>query len=199
MNDTVKRYKVGDIPFSARQILLADYHATPEYKNMREECERQSARAVSKLSSVISLRLKEEQHLDSILRALHKKGEDAMEFCESLCFTLSQVREKLTQEEQDAFEAHVNAILLITDKLETESMEINEILHRKFPDYDFEQFSSVIRMAKEAKDVLRGFHNVQNDKVEEMFAEEADRLSEYIDERAKVFMRKLRRGTEHIK
>lgn len=98
----------------------------------------------------------------------------------------------MSEEDREKINIYTNAIIFLSDMIETLSIESDQILKKYHPDYNLEMFNRLIQLGKEAKNHVK-FMSENTDMVYQVsFADGADDIAELLMNKVKAFIRKLR-------
>lgn len=102
----------------------------------------------------------------------------------------------MSEEDREKMNIYTNAIIFLSDMIETLSIESDQILKKYHPDYNLEMFNRLIQLGKEAKNHVK-FMSENTDMVYQVsFASGADDITELMMNKVKAFIRKLRNKNE---
>lgn len=102
----------------------------------------------------------------------------------------------MSEEDREKMNIYTNAIIFLSDMIETLSIESDQILKKYHPDYNLEMFNRLIQLGKEAKNHVK-FMSENTDMVYQVsFADGADDITELLMNKVKAFIRKLRNKNE---
>lgn len=102
----------------------------------------------------------------------------------------------MSEEDREKMNIYTNAIIFLSDMIETLSIESDQILKKYHPDYNLEMFNRLIQLGKEAKNHVK-FMSENTDMVYQVsFASGADDITELLMNKVKAFIRKLRNKNE---
>lgn len=102
----------------------------------------------------------------------------------------------MSEEDREKMNIYTNAIIFLSDIIETLSIESDQILKKYHPDYNLEMFNRLIQLGKEAKNHVK-FMSENTDMVYQVsFADGADDITELLMNKVKAFIRKLRNKNE---
>lgn len=102
----------------------------------------------------------------------------------------------MSEEDREKMNIYTNAIIFLSDMIETLSIESDQILKKYHPDYNLEMFNRLIQLGKEAKNHVK-FMSENTDMVYQVsFADGADDIAELLMNKVKAFIRKLRNKNE---
>lgn len=102
----------------------------------------------------------------------------------------------MLEEDREKMNIYTNAIIFLSDMIETLSIESDQILKKYHPDYNLEMFNRLIQLGKEAKNHVK-FMSENTDMVYQVsFADGADDIAELLMNKVKAFIRKLRNKNE---
>lgn len=102
----------------------------------------------------------------------------------------------MSEEDREKMNIYTNAIIFLSDMIETLTIESDQILKKYHPDYNLEMFNRLIQLGKEAKNHVK-FMSENTDMVYQVsFADGADDIAELLMNKVKAFIRKLRNKKE---
>lgn len=187
-------YTPSNLPPHYREYFLQTLYSQPSYQAQVLKAQEDTARAGSKLRSVISLKLKQDEFLENFLKQF-STDEEIDEIYKKDHVSLDQVLHKLPNEKKDRFDCCIHAMVFSLDILDTYVSTLNELIHQAYPDHDFALFNNLLATGKQARKLINAFHaDKDNEGYAQCFADEADKIQEYIEtQRMPVFLRRLAR------
>lgn len=118
---------------------------------------------------------------------------------EGMSESMDNFMREMSEEDREEINVLTNSIIMLCDMVETFTMDCNGILKKYHPDYRIEMFDRVSECGKAAKAQV-DFMSKSTDMVYQCaFAEDADKITEMVRNKAKAFIRKLerRKKAEH--
>lgn len=186
-------YKHDNLPDAIRQMMLSSLYESELYKILERKAAEDTKRAISKLRSVIKLELFKQEYLTNALKNFGS-DEAVDKFYNDNHKSLYDIVSQLSEKDNTRFDNSIHAMLFAVDILDTYVGTINELVHKAYPDMDFAVFDDLISLGRQTAEALRDFHKDRNEGYEQIFADEADKIHDYIEnERMPVFLRKLER------
>ena len=116
--------------------------------------------------------------------------------------TMSEVYRDMKPEELALCNLRLHTAVMCVDQIEANIMECNEVLRRYYPNGRVESFVPLMEMGKEARRlrelyVVDGNENIPG--MDELFADYADSISDYLDMRMRSMLKKLHKLKEKHK
>lgn len=108
-----------------------------------------------------------------------------------------ELMKDMTPEEVTELNAYLNGIIFLSDALESFSLEANNLLHRRNPDYNIEMYDTLLAMGKEANRQMKFMAEATGMIYQVQFASEADKMQEHILNKVRSFLRKVNKKEEN--
>lgn len=180
-----QKLNINDIPQDVREQILRTLRETGEYKNLVK----QRSRALMCGNPVKAMALgRKVTKLEQTLL------EEYLKLCDWECKSIAQLRKSMSKEDEDLLNACGNAIIMLSDALETLIIESNSLLKKYHPGYRIEMFDKLNELAKEARKHVSMLDQYANDEFyTNTYGDTVDKLYEMILNKAKSFVRKMQR------
>lgn len=108
----------------------------------------------------------------------------------------AELMKEMPPEDVTELNAYLNAIIFLSDALESFSMEVNNLLHRQHPDHNIEMYDTLVKLGKEANRQMKFMSEATNMIYQLQFAGEADKMQEHILNKVRSFVRKVNKKEE---
>lgn len=108
----------------------------------------------------------------------------------------AELMKEMPPEDVTELNAYLNAIIFLSDALESFSMEVNNLLHRQHPDHNIEMYDTLVKLGKEANHQMKFMSEATNMIYQLQFAGEADKMQEHILNKVRSFVRKVNKKEE---
>lgn len=110
---------------------------------------------------------------------------------------MENLMQDMPDEDREEMNVSVNAIIFLADQIESLVMECNSILQRNHPEYRLEMFDRLTDMGREAKEHVRFMSQATQWVYQTNFGDFADSMNEMVMNKARAFVRKMKRvGSE---
>lgn len=105
----------------------------------------------------------------------------------------------MTDEDKDYMSAVGNALVMVSDVLETLSIEANQKLKQYHPTFRIEMFDKLLELAKEAQKHVRMLDDYKSDEFyTNLYGDTTDKLTEMVINKAKSFVAKVKKHEESV-
>lgn len=186
-------YTPENLPNEYREFFLQTLYNDPLYRKLEAKAHQDIQRAIGKLHSVIGLRLKQNEYLRNALKNYGSDEAVDKVYADNHA-TLAEIFRKLPEDKKERFDNVVHASVFAIDILDSYVNTLNELIHIVYPTHDFTAFSKLLALSTETQAHLKELHSEQREGYEQIFADEADKIQEYIEkQRMPVFLRRLAR------
>lgn len=108
----------------------------------------------------------------------------------------AELMKEMPPEDVTELNVYLNAIIFLSDALESFSMEVNNLLHRQHPDHNIEMYDTLVKLGKEANHQMKFMSEATNMIYQLQFAGEADKMQEHILNKVRSFVRKVNKKEE---
>lgn len=108
----------------------------------------------------------------------------------------AELMKEMPSEDVTELNVYLNAIIFLSDALESFSMEVNNLLHRQYPDHNIEMYDTLVKLGKEANHQMKFMSEATNMIYQLQFAGEADKMQEHILNKVRSFVRKVNKKEE---
>lgn len=108
----------------------------------------------------------------------------------------AELMKEMPSEDVTELNVYLNAIIFLSDALESFSMEVNNLLHRQHPDHNIEMYDTLVKLGKEANHQMKFMSEATNMIYQLQFAGEADKMQEHILNKVRSFVRKVNKKEE---
>lgn len=103
----------------------------------------------------------------------------------------AELMKEMPPEDVTELNVYLNAIIFLSDALESFSMEVNNLLHRRHPDHNIEMYDTLVKLGKEANRQMKFMSEATNMIYQLQFAGEADKMQEHVLNKVRSFVRKV--------
>lgn len=103
----------------------------------------------------------------------------------------AELMKEMPPEDVTELNVYLNAIIFLSDAMESFSMEVNNLLHRQHPDHNIEMYDTLVKLGKEANRQMKFMSEATNMIYQLQFAGEADKMQEHILNKVRSFVRKV--------
>lgn len=108
----------------------------------------------------------------------------------------AELMKEMPPEDVTELNVYLNAIIFLSDALESFSMEVNNLLHRQHPDHNIEMYDTLVKLGKEANHQMKFMSETTNMIYQLQFAGEADKMQEHILNKVRSLVRKVNKKEE---
>lgn len=108
----------------------------------------------------------------------------------------AELMKEMPPEDVTELNVYLNAIIFLSDALESFSMEVNNLLHHQHPDHNIEMYDTLVKLGKEANHQMKFMSEATNMIYQLQFAGEADKMQEHILNKVRSFVRKVNKKEE---
>lgn len=144
-------------------------------------------------AACVNLRIMEDNYINALIK-FYKTDEAIDEEYKKGNVTYNDIIDSLDENKKDEARDELQVCLFAIDLLDTHIRKVQQYIRMVFPEGgDDNMFSPILKLSKRCNDTLMAFHNEQTIQFEEQFADEAERIDEYLTHRAGVYRRKLKR------
>lgn len=109
---------------------------------------------------------------------------------------MDRLMQDMPDSDREEMNVNVNVIIFLCDQMESLVMECNSILKRHHPEYRLEMFDRLTEVGKEAKEHVRFMSEVTEMMYQTNFGDYADDMTEMVMNKARAFIRKMKRLRE---
>ena len=110
----------------------------------------------------------------------------------------AELMKEMPPEDVTELNVYLNAIIFLSDALESFSMEVNNLLHRQHPDHNIEMYDTLVKLGKEANRQMKFMSEATNMIYQLQFAGEADKMQEHILNKVRSFIRRVNKKEEDL-
>lgn len=110
----------------------------------------------------------------------------------------AELMKEMPPEDVTELNVYLNAIIFLSDALESFSMEMNNLLHRQHPDHNIEMYDTLVKLGKEANRQMKFMSEATNMIYQLQFAGEADKMQEHILNKVRSFIRRVNKKEEDL-
>lgn len=103
--------------------------------------------------------------------------------------SLGEIFKEMSQEDIERANVACNTIIMLSDIIETQSMELNQVLHKYRPDMDVDMYDRFAMLGKEAKEQMAFMSKFTNNLYQVKFGDVADNLCEMITNKVRKLLR----------
>lgn len=104
---------------------------------------------------------------------------------------MGNIYKSMTSDEIETINTACNTIIMLSDIIETQVMEINQTVKKHFPDYRVDMYDRFVQIGREAKEQLRYMTAWTNNLYQIKFGDVADELTEMITNKVRKLLRKV--------
>ena len=104
---------------------------------------------------------------------------------------MGEIYKSMTPEEIETVNTACNTIIMLSDIIETQVMEINQAVKKHYPDYRVVMYDRFVELGKEAKEQMRYLASWTNNLYQIKFGDVADELTEMITNKVRKLLRKV--------
>lgn len=105
----------------------------------------------------------------------------------------------MSDEDKEKMTTCTNAIIFLSDMLESFTMDANQILKKYHPDYRIEMFDKLAQLGNEAKEQVKFMSKYTDMDFQCVFADNADNLTTLVFNKVRSFNKKLHNKTKRKK
>ena len=198
----MRTYSVSNFPPAYRAFflkkLMLDYPR--KYSELKRKAEEAIQKGIKKTTTLnrdcVNLAFFEDGYIRDTIKA-YGSDEEIDKVFHDRNLTYSEIINKLPEEEQENAHSDLNACIFALDILDTHVRKINKFIKQATGSAgDDNMFHPIMELAERCNNILSSFHNVQSDVFEQNFADEAERIDDYVMERAKTYRRKMLRKSK---
>lgn len=110
----------------------------------------------------------------------------------------AELMKEMPPEDVTELNVYLNAIIFLSDALESFSMEVNNLLHRQHPDHNIDMYDTLVKLGKEANRQMKFMSEATNMIYQLQFAGEADKMQEHILNKVRSFIRRVNKKEEDL-
>lgn len=110
----------------------------------------------------------------------------------------AELMKEMPPEDVTELNVYLNAIIFLSDALESFSMEVNNLLHRQHPDHNIEMYDTLVKLGKKANRQMKFMSEATNMIYQLQFAGEADKMQEHILNKVRSFIRRVNKKEEDL-
>lgn len=110
----------------------------------------------------------------------------------------AELMKEMPPEDVTELNVYLNAIIFLSDALESFSMEVNNLLHRQHPDHNIEMYDTLVKLGKGANRQMKFMSEATNMIYQLQFAGEADKMQEHILNKVRSFIRRVNKKEEDL-
>lgn len=107
-----------------------------------------------------------------------------------------ELMKDMTPDEVTELNCYLSSIIFMCDAIESFSIEANNLLHRRNPDYNIEVYNTLLELGKEANRQMKFMAEATGMIYQVQFASEADKMQEHILNKVRSFLRKVNKKEE---
>lgn len=184
-------YTHHTLPEEYKAVFLRQLKAEPEYIAL-ENALKAEVRKKTTLSPLYQrLKKLESAYLQNVLRQF-KTDEEVDNFYNQAFMEWEDVAKLLDAENAKKLDYAVHAALFTIDMLDSYMGTIGELLTKAQDDLEFHVFDKLMDLSKEARRLLASYHSDQSEEFEQLFADEADRIQDFVEnKRMPIVVRKI--------
>lgn len=176
---------ISDISQDVRTKILETLRNHPEYKKLVTL--RNQALMQGKPIKAMDLQYKMTGIEQAVLQEYINQWNGEIKALDELCQSMSD-------EDKDLINAYGNAVIMLSDVLESLIMDSNQLLKKYHPDYRIEMFDKLNDLAKEANKHVSLLNRYADDKFyTNTYGDTVDKLYDMIIKKSKSFINKLKK------
>lgn len=107
--------------------------------------------------------------------------------------SMDNLMREMSDEDRDEISVLTNCVIFLCDMVETFTMDCDAILKKYHPDYRIEMFDKIAECGKAAKEQVEFMSRNTGLAYQTAFAGDADKITEMVRNKARSFVRKLKR------
>lgn len=104
---------------------------------------------------------------------------------------MDELMKGMDEKDVDALVTHINAVMLLSDMMDTFTMECNEIIRRYHPDYRIEMFDKIAKIGHEAREHIRFMSECTDWNYQTSFADVGDDVTQLVLNKSRALSRKM--------
>lgn len=186
-------YTPDNLPKEYRELFLRTIEKDPKYTILKRKLDEAVTRAKTTSWYALAVKSYEDEYLRKLLKYYHTDEAVDKEYnncVKSICEITSSL------DEDDFFKTivAVNACIFMIDNFDTNLRTIDSLTKKACGnDYEIGQFDLVRESIATVSHVLKQIHAGKKEEYEYEFADEAERIGDYIEKRAATFIKKINR------
>lgn len=112
---------------------------------------------------------------------------------------VNELTASMTEEDKEMMSAYGNSLVMLADVMETMCIECNQLIQKYHPSFRIEMFDKLTELGKEAKKHVRMLDDYSTDDFyTSAYGDATDKLCEMAVNKAKGFIRKIKRHEESV-
>lgn len=185
--DSRKKLTVNDLDPHTHQQMIDRIRQDKEVKKLEKK--RDEMLRTHRMGEASRLTAMIKQVIERVIQAFLHEYEGKSVRCRELM-------KEMSAEEVTELNVYLNAIIFLSDALESFAMEANNLLHRQHPDYNIEMYDTLAQLGKEAHRQMKFMYDATGMIYQVQFASEADKMQELILNKVRSFVRKVNKKEE---